>query len=101
MKSDKPITESLPAVLDERGWTGRELERQMKRKGHGLSSVSIVKLINGELPPTFNTMERLANTLNISPEFFAEYRLLKARDELDPQVTPFKTAMRNLERYRS
>jgi transcriptional regulator with XRE-family HTH domain len=99
MVSNKPISESLPELLTERGWTGRELERQMKRKGQGLSSFSIVKLINGELPPTFNTMERLAKTFNISPDYFAEYRLLKARDEFDPQETPWKTAMRNLERY--
>jgi transcriptional regulator with XRE-family HTH domain len=101
MVSNKPISESLPELLTERGWTGRELERQMKRKGQGLSSFSIVKLINGELPPTFNTMRRIAATLNISPRHFAEYRMAEARDELDPRKTPWKTAMRNLERYHS
>ena len=51
-------------------------------------------------PPTAEQLERLASVLGVSPGYFAEYRLWRARALLDPGVVGFDRAMANFDRLR-
>lgn len=95
-RSTKPIADTLHELMDERDWTLRELSRQTKQHGWG-SPGALSFLFNGEQPPTIRAMEALAKALKVPPETFAEYRLAKAREQLDERVVGFKTALANLE----
>lgn len=95
-ESNLPITDSLPALLEELQITRYELSKIIKRHGKSYSTAALNALVHGDLAPTMRAMETFAEALQIEPEFFAEFRLGKARDALDPNVVGMKAALRNL-----
>lgn len=79
-------------LLEGRGWSGRELERQTKRvdaQGINTSTLSS-QVLNEERPakPTKRVMEVVAKTLGVSPDRFPEYRAEVLRQELQPETEP-------------
>ena len=95
-KTRKPFPEAIREVLDDRGWSIRELARHTKADT-GWGAVSTIHfMVNGDIPVTRNGIEKISEALRIAPEFWAEYRLMRARDELDPEQVGFQTALRHL-----
>jgi transcriptional regulator with XRE-family HTH domain len=95
MTTTKPFREALMDVLAEQDLSQRELIRRTRKNGWG-STGGITNILNSDLGPSMRAMEEIARALQIKPEHFAEYRLAKARESLDPQVVGLRRALRNL-----
>jgi transcriptional regulator with XRE-family HTH domain len=96
-KTDKPFPKALDELLREHEMSQRELIRQTRKHGWG-SSGHISFIMRDEIAPSDRAIETIAKALGVPPEHFVEYRLARARDQLDPSVVGFRTAVRNLER---
>jgi transcriptional regulator with XRE-family HTH domain len=57
----------------------------------------IAALLRGEVRASRKAMQSIAAALSVSPETFAEYRLLEARRQLDPEVAGLESALATLE----
>jgi transcriptional regulator with XRE-family HTH domain len=97
MKSNRPFTETLKSLLDMEQISQRELGRRCVEENGWGSSRTIAQLAKGELQPSFGAMENIARALRISPATFAEYRLMAARNKLDPREVGLKRALKTLE----
>lgn len=96
--TDKPFTESIRELMDERDWSIRELGRQV-RSETGWGALSTIHfMVRGDMPPSMAGLENIAKALRIRPEFFAEYRLAKLREALDPEAVGFAAAVRTMNR---
>lgn len=96
MQTQKPFPEALLAALEEQEISQRQLAKRT-RANHGWGSIwTINQLALGQLKPTAHAIEEIATALQMRPEHFAEYRLAKARDKLDPEVVGLKRALTNL-----
>lgn len=95
-KSDKKFPAALDDLLNEHGWSNRHVAHLTREKFAWGSHGTINFLMNGELDPSRNAMELIADVCGVHPSFFAEYRLLKARDQLDPNEVGFRAALANL-----
>ena len=74
-------------------WT--DLVRQMR----GVNYESLRKAIVGERAPSEKIMLATAEALGVKPTVFVEYRLLKARDALDPEQVGWTAATNALRRW--
>lgn len=91
----EPFAKALRDYLSEHGISQRELTRRTQK--HGWGSISTVNfIVKGELNPSIKAMEMISKGLSIHPSYWAEYRLAKARNALDPAVVGLKAALRNL-----
>ena len=95
-ESTKPFHEALQQIMEERDVSQRELSRRTQDAGWGTIS-TIHHLFTGELKPTFEAMEKVAAALRLDPMFFSEYRLAKARRQLDEQIVGLRKALKNLD----
>lgn len=91
-ESNKPFPEALEAVLTEQDLSRRELVRRCRKKGWG-NVATLHYLANGEEHPTMRAMDNIAGALQISPSYFAEYRLATARASLDERVVGLSKAL--------
>lgn len=57
------------------------------------------KLMLGERRLTADALEEIATALDVQPDEFAEYRMLKLRDQLDPETAGFDEAARTLREF--
>lgn len=98
-RSTKPFPAALRAQMDTRDWSVRDLAAALKKDHNGWgSSGAVGAWLTGEMRPTMDRMERIATTLRTEPEYFAEYRLAKARRQLTPEEVGLAKALKNLER---
>ena len=99
--SEEPLSVSLSAVLERRTLSVSSLGSLLRAEGVAISRTRLHQLCSGTgAPPTAEQLERLASVLGVSPGYFAEYRLWRARALLDPGVVGFDRAMANFERLR-
>ncbi len=99
--SDEPLPEALSVLLERRRMTLSSLGSVLRAEGIAISRTRLHQLATGRGPAaTAVQMERLATVLGVSPGYFAEYRLSRVRDLLDPSVVGFDRAMANFERLR-
>jgi transcriptional regulator with XRE-family HTH domain len=70
--------------------------RTVDSTGKGLSHGYLTQLATGAAPPLRGAMTLIARALSVEPEYFAEYRLAKARAALDERETPLEEALANL-----
>jgi len=99
--SEEPLSVSIAVVLERRGQTVSALGSLLRAEGIAISRTRLHQLCSGTgAPPTAEQLERLASVLGVSPGYFAEYRLWRARALLDPAVVGFDRAMANFERLR-
>ncbi len=99
--TDAPLPEALSELLLSRGFALPRLASLLRAEGLTIGRTRLDQLSRGEgPPPTPEQMERLANVLGVSPGYFAEYRLWRARSLLDPGVVGFDRAMANFARFR-
>lgn len=97
MQSKCPFAETLKSLLEVEQISQRELSRRCIDENGWGSSRTISQLARGDLEPSFGAMENIAKALRISPATFAEYRLMAARNRLDPHVVGLKRALKTLE----
>lgn len=67
-------------------------------KLHGVSYETLRKAVSGERPASQKVMEISAAALGVAPEVFAEYRLRRTRDRLDPAQVGIESAVAALRR---
>ncbi|MGE4031587.1 MAG: transcriptional regulator [Thermoleophilia bacterium] len=92
---------AIAAVLERRGMTVSGLGSLLRAEGIAISRTRLHQLCSGTgAPPTAEQLERLASVMGVSPGYFAEYRLWRARALLDPAVVGFERAMANFDRLR-
>ena len=98
-RTTKPFPQAVKDLLDEHDISQRELARRTSRNG-GPRIAAVNQIVRGKLggksaPNKPETMEQIARAFGLSPDYFAEYRLRKARDKLDPDKVGLKQALRN------
>jgi hypothetical protein len=84
------------AAVDEDGsinWS--TLARQIP----GMHYETLRKIKSGDRALDADVIEQIAKAVDVAPEFFVEYRLLKARDMFDPKIVGFDQAAKNLSDY--
>jgi transcriptional regulator with XRE-family HTH domain len=95
--AETPLTETLPALMRAQGVSYRALAAQtqlLDRKGNGLSHSHLVNLAAGRELPSRRALELLASAFELSPDYFAEYRLAELRRQLDERQVGFDAAYR-------
>jgi transcriptional regulator with XRE-family HTH domain len=99
--SDEPLPASVAVVLERRGLSVSGLGSLLRAEGIAISRTRLHQLCSGTgAPPTAEQLERMASVLGVSPGYFAEYRLWRARALLDPAIVGFDRAMANFDRLR-
>jgi transcriptional regulator with XRE-family HTH domain len=99
--TDAPLPEALDSLMTRRGLTLGGLAGLLRAEGLTIGRARLRQLVSGEgTPPSPEQLERLATVLGVSPSFFAEFRLWRARSLLDPAVVGFDRAMANFARLR-
>lgn len=99
----KMATSAFPVALrelfDAYGISQREVSRRTRATGQkGLSHVTIGFLAQGRMEPSKQAMEWVALAFGIAPDYFAEYRLVLAREALDQKIVGLSRALDNLTR---
>lgn len=87
----EPFAAVLRRLVAERETTLRQVAIRA-----GLSYTTIAKAAHGELVPRIPTVEKIARVLEVEPEVFAEWRLMKAQDALDWRRHGLAKALRAL-----
>jgi hypothetical protein len=99
--TDAPLPEALDRLMVRRGVTLGGLAALLRAEGLTIGRARLRQLVVGEgAPPSPEQLERLATVLGVSPSYFAEFRLWRARSLLDPGVVGFDRAMANFARLR-
>jgi transcriptional regulator with XRE-family HTH domain len=89
----RPFAAVLADLLEERDMSARQLSLLV-----GLNSAtSLYNILHGKSVPTIETTEAIARVLEVKPEVFAEFRLMKAQDALDWRRHGLAKAMRALD----
>lgn len=91
--SQQPLAQTLRKILKEQGVSQHELARRTRR--HGWGSVPAVNMLGRGYTPSVEAIEAVSFALEIPPETFQEYELLKLRDSLDPNKVGMAKAMLN------
>jgi transcriptional regulator with XRE-family HTH domain len=95
--SSKPFGAALHELMKARGLSYRELAHATRElDGKGLTHAHINMLANGHDRPSMRAMELIAHACDVTPEYFAEYRLAVAMRELDPAEVGLEQALENL-----
>lgn len=103
-QTDAPFAEALSGLKAQRGLSFRALHEATQAAdpaGRGLSGAHISRLGSGNDPPSSATIALIAKALDLSPRYFAEYRLAEARALLDERgpggLKPALAQLRRLE----
>ena len=95
--SNKPFGDALRELMAARGLTYRELaQRTRELDGRGMTHAHINMLANGHDRPSTRAMDLIAQVCDVEPSYFAEWRLVAAMRELDPDEVGFERALENL-----
>lgn len=94
--TEESFKKALTKLLEEHEISQRELIRRTRKHGWG-SQGYLSTLMANDTAPSIQAMEAFAQALQIKPEYFAEYRLAKARTCLDPDVVGLFAALHGLE----
>lgn len=94
-QTDEPITIALKPLMRERRLTFRalaDLTRTHDAAGRGVTFAYLCALTSGREHPSQRSLELIAASLELEPNYFPEYRLARLRDELNPKRTGFHAA---------
>jgi transcriptional regulator with XRE-family HTH domain len=96
-ESDKAFGTALRWLMRERGMTFRGLaEATRALNGKGMTHAHLNMLATGREKPSRRAMELIARACEVTPQYFAEYRLAEAMRELDPAEVGLEQALANL-----
>lgn len=102
-QTDAPFHEAFSKIKQERGLSYRDLRTLTSSAdtgGGGLSASHLSRLSNGIDPPSAATIALIAKALDLSPRYFAEYRLAEARALLDERAPGgLRSALRQLRHF--
>jgi transcriptional regulator with XRE-family HTH domain len=93
--SDEPITATLKPLMRERRLTFRALAaltQSHDAESRGVTYAYLCGLTSGREYPSRRSIELIAASLELEPNYFAEYRLAELRDQLDARRTGFEAA---------
>ncbi len=94
---DKGITELLPELRQQRGWSRERLSHEaFAVDREGTSSAQIAAIERGTRRASARTILALAKALDVSPDLFPEYRLAVARLALDEKQVGLDRALKLL-----
>ena len=95
-QTDEPITVALKPLMRERKLTFRALAELTRAHdaGAAASPSPTCALTSGREHPSPRSLELIAATLGIQPDYFPEYRLWQLRDQLNPKRAGFQAAWR-------
>jgi transcriptional regulator with XRE-family HTH domain len=95
--STEPFGDALRTLMNGRGLSYRGLAEAIGRiDRQGITHAHLNMLANGHDKPSMRAMELVARACDVSPQYFAEYRLAVAMRELDPEVVGLEQALENL-----
>lgn len=97
--TDEPFSKALQRLLDERGWSLRELHRRTQHEVEWGALSTLHVLLTAQVHPTTEAIERIASVFRVKPTYFAEYRLAKAREALDENQVGLASALRTYARF--
>lgn len=83
-----------PAVLDDGNVNWAIFARDLPRMHYE----TLRKIRSGDRQLDMRAIEEISAAAGIEPTYFAEYRLMAAREMFDPRVVGFDQALKNLER---
>jgi transcriptional regulator with XRE-family HTH domain len=96
-QTDQPITIALKPLMHERKLTFRalaDLTRSHDPKHRSVTFAYLCALTSGREHPSPRSLELIAASLGIQPDYFPEYRLWQLRDQLNPKRAGFQAAWR-------
>ena len=83
--------------MEARGLSYRGLADAIGRlDDRGMTHAHLNMLANGHDKPSIRAIELISSACDVSPDYFAEYRLAMAMRELDPAVVGLDQALANL-----
>jgi transcriptional regulator with XRE-family HTH domain len=97
MHTDEPVTAALKPLMRARGLTFRglaDLTQAHDDDGRGVTFAYLCALTSGREYPSRRSLELIATSLGIEPDYFPEYRLAELRDELNGREVGFQAAWR-------
>ena len=94
--SEARFADSLLALLEEKGWSQRQLVRETRRRSDWGSSTLMTFLTRGDMPPSLEAMETIASALQVDPAMWPEYRMAKWRHSLNPERVGYDAALKVL-----
>ena len=100
--SEEPLHVSLAAVMERRSLSVSAVGSLLRAEGIAISRTRLHQLVvraRARRPPPSSSSASPASS-GVSPGYFAEYRLWRARALLDPGVVGFDRAMANFDRLR-
>lgn len=65
----------------------------------GMHYETLRKIKSGDRVLDANAIEQISAAVPIDPAYFADYRLIKARELFDPKIVGFDAAAKNLREY--
>ena len=65
----------------------------------GMHYETLRKIKSGDRTLDADAIEQIARAVGVDPNYFADYRLIKAREMFDPKIVGFDQAARNLREY--
>jgi transcriptional regulator with XRE-family HTH domain len=97
VNSTEPFGKALRALMESRRLSYRGLADAIGRLDErGMTHAHLNMLANGHDKPSIRAIELIARACDVSPDYFAEYRLAMAMRELDPAVVGLDQALANL-----
>jgi transcriptional regulator with XRE-family HTH domain len=97
VQTNEPITVALKPLMRERQLTFRalaDLTHAHDADGRGVTYAYLCGLTSGREHPSRRSLELIAASLRLDPDYFPEYRLARLRDELNPKRAGFQAAWR-------
>lgn len=94
-QTDQPITIALKPLMHERRLSFRalaDLTRAQDPDQRGVTYAYLCALTSGREYPSRRSLELIAASLGIQPNYFPEYRLAQLRDQLNPKRAGFDAA---------
>jgi hypothetical protein len=93
---------ALAELLVERDYgtnSGRPNWSAFASELHDVHYETLRRVVTGQRQPSPHLIEESARVLGVRPDYFLEYRLYLARQQLDPAVVGLERAARNLQSW--
>jgi transcriptional regulator with XRE-family HTH domain len=100
VRSQKPVTESLRELLDEKKWSDTRLMYEAEVSPSTVSSYLSGKRGYALDFRSIRTLEKFAKALQVEPEYFREYRQYRAQELLREMIAAGEIDLEDLEEIR-
>ena len=94
--NEKRFAESVEELLKEREWSQRELAKVTQRHHDWGHSVTVSRMLRGDLAPSLEGMAKIAAALQVDPAIWPEFRMAQWRHDLNPERVGYPDAYATL-----